>query len=356
MFACETDSYGDDSYGRTNSDIKRNRAEANRQDGHRLANENRMMRGLIFDHIIMYRRDYLFDNAIMHYDVPGYGSQDAAFRFMALIKGRISFSARVLYERRRDIINIRLTDRVKALDVCGEFYFLKKKLKEDDKLWQKCRFIFWQSYYDSNMDYYEKLDGDIRPVLSKRMQADIREAVQRGEYSREHFDITVRSEMELLMRSTDEFDRFQLDKQRERKRARDKAGRSTVLSDSHLTEQRIEDELDRRSRECIERIEATQRANQLNRKWLTEEMGRDLMPLRMLLGLTCDEMGVMLGISENAYKGLESGKKAVSWDQYLALLFLFHYNDRTSGVIDTLGLYPEPLKIRFKKGLAQIYG
>ena len=67
-------------------------------------------------------------------------------------------------------------------------------------------------------------------------------------------------------------------------------------------------------------------------------------------------MSELLGVSASTYKSLEAGKKKVSWDQFLTLLFVFRFNDRTSAVVDTLGLYPESLKIRMKKGVIIAYG
>ena len=212
----------------------------------------------------------------------------------------------------------------------------------------------WQSYYEQNMLFYEKLSEDIRPALLKRMQGDLQNAIYRKEFSRDHFDVTVRDEMELLLESTAEFDRLQRNKEQERRRERrkDVSGKDWMA----VMSEKKEDELERLSRESAAYAEEMRRKNRLNRQWLTEEMGRDLAPLRMLLGLSADEMGTLLGISEGAYKSLESGKKEVSWDQYMALLFLFHYNERTTSVVDSLGLYPEPLKIRLREGLLYGFG
>lgn len=88
----------------------------------------------------------------------------------------------------------------------------------------------------------------------------------------------------------------------------------------------------------------------LDAKWLTDEMARDLAPLRMLVGLSPDEMGNILGVPEGVYRSMEAGRCGISWDQYLALLFLFHYNGRTVGVVDTIGLFPDALKENLKIG------
>lgn len=82
----------------------------------------------------------------------------------------------------------------------------------------------------------------------------------------------------------------------------------------------------------------------LDKRWLTVEMTNDLASLRMLIGFSTDEMGEILGISESVYQNIERGGRELSWSEYLTLLFLFHYNERTEAVVDVLGLYPNSLK------------
>lgn len=88
----------------------------------------------------------------------------------------------------------------------------------------------------------------------------------------------------------------------------------------------------------------------LDISWLTDEMVRDLVPLRLLLGVSQDEMGKMLGVSESELQSIEAGKQSISWDQYLTMLFIFHYNGRTGGIVENLGLYPKALQESIKIG------
>ena len=86
----------------------------------------------------------------------------------------------------------------------------------------------------------------------------------------------------------------------------------------------------------------------MDMRWLTEEMTRDLAPLRLLVGLSHDEICTLLGVSEDIYNEMENGRHGMSWDQYLALLFIFRYNGRTNDVVDSLGLFPLSLKEKIK--------
>ena len=85
-------------------------------------------------------------------------------------------------------------------------------------------------------------------------------------------------------------------------------------------------------------------------EWLTEELTKDMAPLRMLIGLSVEEAAQMLGVSAGMYRQLESGSREPSWDQYMTLLFMYHYNMRTTDIVNNLGLYPDSLKEKIKIG------
>ena len=85
-----------------------------------------------------------------------------------------------------------------------------------------------------------------------------------------------------------------------------------------------------------------------DREWLVAEMSVDLAPLRILVGLSAKEMGEILEISEKQYRSLETGSRRLAWEEFLTLLFMFHYNERTCSVVDSLGLYPDSLREKLK--------
>ena len=58
----------------------------------------------------------------------------------------------------------------------------------------------------------------------------------------------------------------------------------------------------------------------------------------------------MLGVSVGMYRQLENGSREPSWDQYMTLLFMYHYNMRTTDIVDNLGLYPDSLREKIKIG------
>ena len=182
------------------------------------------------------------------------------------------------------------------------------------------------------------------------MQADIKQAIKDREYSEKHFDVLLKYEVELLLKSTAEFESYEKDKELKRNQERLlREKREDRIDELLNAEAQAQVELEMES--FMEERSSEKRYERLNKKWLMEEMARDLVPLRTLLGLTTEEMENILGISASIYKSFESGKRPISWDMYMALLFVFHYNERTAPVVDTLGLYPDPLKLRMRKGI-----
>lgn len=85
-------------------------------------------------------------------------------------------------------------------------------------------------------------------------------------------------------------------------------------------------------------------------KWLTDELTKDLAPLRMLIGLSVEEAAELLGVSAGMYRQFENGSRELSWDQYMSILFMYHYNMRTTDIVTNLGLYPDSLKEKIRIG------
>ena len=75
----------------------------------------------------------------------------------------------------------------------------------------------------------------------------------------------------------------------------------------------------------------------LDERWLIREMENDLQPLRILLGISSRDMGLMMGMTEDDYRAIEVGEAVMGWDMFLSLLFFFKYNSKTGDVVEALG-------------------
>lgn len=350
MVSCEIDSFGGDSYGRTNKDKTERLAKLQKADGRKPQLCARLIYWQIFECSMMFRKSFLDDNGMRFYEEPGYGRQDVAFRFRSLVNGQFSLLSMILYYRRLEAPREFFDDTRVIGDLSSEYRHLKMWLQENPSQWWQTRYIFWQAYYRSNMELYGVLSENLKPVLTKRMQAELMRALRNREVSRERLAASTK-DIEILLRSANAFDERQKEKMLERKKKmnefRQREARE-VWADEIFAEQNNDIQVVQELENEIPSMEADER---LDRKQLIDEMGRDMAPLRLLLGLSQEEMSNILGVPVSTYKSLEAGKKDVSWDQYLALIFLFTYNKRTAAVTDTLGLYPEVLKLRMKKGI-----
>lgn len=73
----------------------------------------------------------------------------------------------------------------------------------------------------------------------------------------------------------------------------------------------------------------------------------NLIPLRAKAGVTQEELSNILGISRQTYYALESGKKEMSWDTFLCLVFFFHELNTTREMIEELKAYPIEMTMKF---------
>ena len=72
--------------------------------------------------------------------------------------------------------------------------------------------------------------------------------------------------------------------------------------------------------------------------------------LRLLIGLSLEEAADIIGVSVGMYRQLENGSREITWEQYMSILFLYHYNMRTTDIVANLGLYPDSLKEKIRIG------
>lgn len=71
------------------------------------------------------------------------------------------------------------------------------------------------------------------------------------------------------------------------------------------------------------------------------QLVKELPVLRIKLGVSQEEMGEMLGITRQTYSAIETGRRIMSWSQYLSLIFIFEHNEETYEAIKQMGLHPE---------------
>lgn len=84
--------------------------------------------------------------------------------------------------------------------------------------------------------------------------------------------------------------------------------------------------------------------DQINKEELIDKFIYELPILRAQIDMTQDEISEIVGLSRQTYSALETGKRKMTWSNFMALLFVFYYNPSTREAIDSGGFFPEELR------------
>ena len=88
----------------------------------------------------------------------------------------------------------------------------------------------------------------------------------------------------------------------------------------------------------------------LNKENLLKIMTDNLPALRAKLGLSQDEVSNLIGISRQTYCAIETQKRKMSWSNFISLLFLFWYNEKTKVLVSAIDVFPEELQTTLSCG------
>ena len=88
----------------------------------------------------------------------------------------------------------------------------------------------------------------------------------------------------------------------------------------------------------------------LNKENLLKIMTDNLPALRAKLGLSQDEVSNLIGISRQTYCAIETQKRKMSWSNFISLLFLFWYNEKTKVLVSAIDVFPEELQTALSCG------
>ena len=73
-------------------------------------------------------------------------------------------------------------------------------------------------------------------------------------------------------------------------------------------------------------------------------MTKNLVALRTMLHLTQAQLAEMMGITRQSLVLYETGKRSMTWNTYLSLLFIFTQRQETNNLLSIMGIYPDELK------------
>lgn len=81
-----------------------------------------------------------------------------------------------------------------------------------------------------------------------------------------------------------------------------------------------------------------------NKNHLIEILTEELPALRAKIGITQEDLCGIVGISRQTYSSIETKKKKMSWNVFLALIMFYTNNEKTAPIIESIGAFPEGLK------------
>lgn len=81
-----------------------------------------------------------------------------------------------------------------------------------------------------------------------------------------------------------------------------------------------------------------------------------LAALRAKAGVNQEELANIIGVSRQTYYAIETGKKVMSWNTYMSLIFFYHELNSTKDMIDELRVYPVELFMKMNDQLPPIFG
>jgi len=82
--------------------------------------------------------------------------------------------------------------------------------------------------------------------------------------------------------------------------------------------------------------------NEMKKKLITN-MAENLQMLRVRLDLTQNDLAEKLGVSRHTVMNIESRKREMTWNNFLALLLLFTKNEETNKLLNVLEIYTDEL-------------
>jgi len=77
------------------------------------------------------------------------------------------------------------------------------------------------------------------------------------------------------------------------------------------------------------------------------KLTKELPALRARAGISQGELAYLIGVTRQTFSAIENGKREMSWQAYLSLIFFFDNLADTRESLRVLGIFPEELVARF---------
>ena len=79
----------------------------------------------------------------------------------------------------------------------------------------------------------------------------------------------------------------------------------------------------------------------------TEKLVKELPMLRASVGISQGELAYLIGTTRQTYSAVANGKRPLSWQMYLSLIFIFDNIESSKELITKMEIYPTEIVKRF---------
>ena len=88
----------------------------------------------------------------------------------------------------------------------------------------------------------------------------------------------------------------------------------------------------------------------VNQEKAIQIMTESLPVLRTMLQLSQAQLAELIGVGRQTLVAFETGKRTMTWNTFLSLLFVFTQRKETNELLNVLGIYTEELKNVYRGG------
>jgi DNA-binding XRE family transcriptional regulator len=82
----------------------------------------------------------------------------------------------------------------------------------------------------------------------------------------------------------------------------------------------------------------------INQETAIKKMTQSLPALRTMLQLSQAQLAELIGVGRQTLVAFETGKRTMTWNTFLSLLFVFSQREETKELLCVLGIYTNELK------------
>lgn len=89
---------------------------------------------------------------------------------------------------------------------------------------------------------------------------------------------------------------------------------------------------------------AIEKMNEIDKEKLIDILTEELPVLRAKIGLSQEDVSLIIGISRQTYSAVETKKRKMTWSTFLALVLYYEQNESTRPMIENIGVLTDELK------------